>query len=491
MEPFTPQDLDFLHKRGNNLSDVRKQFSFFYHGFPFAHLNRIATVNDGIATLTFSQLEFFKHYYLSQISTKQIVKFVPASGAASRMFKDLFDFLNQDQSIPNEKIKMLYQNLKNFAFFSDLKPFFDNQEDPTQWDLKMIVSNILLEQGLNYGNLPKGVLKFHKYPDENRTALEEHLVEAALYANCNGICKIHFTVSPQHKTIFEQLVSSVKEKYEKKFSVTFEISYSIQDPSTDTLASEVDNTPFRDNDGNLLFRPGGHGALINNLNLIEADLVFVKNIDNVITEEKIQPTIDYKQACGGLLLFLQKQSFEYLLKLKNLDITIQEISDIIEFAQKHLQIQFSSPNPSIDELIVKLNRPIRVCGMVKNEGEPGGGPFWVTNHKNETSCQIIESSQIDLQNPQQKSIMAQATHFNPVDMVCGFKDYNGDFFNLKNFVDEQTGFISEKSYEGRILKAMELPGLWNGAMADWITIFVEVPLATFNPVKTIFDLLRR
>lgn len=490
MEPFTPQDIVFLEERGSNLLDVTKQFSFYSEGFPFAQLERIATINDGISTLSNSQLEFFKNYYVSQISNKQVVKFVPASGAASRMFKDLFDFLNQDHDDLNDKIKMLIQNLQDFAFFADLKPFIQ-QEDQSQWDPKYLISKLLLEEGLNYGDLPKGVLKFHKYHNENRTAFEEHLVEAALYANCNGICKIHFTVSPQHRSLFEDLVASVKGKYEKRFNVIYEITYSIQDPSTDTLASDVYNQPFRDKKGKLLFRPGGHGALIHNLNNINADLVFIKNIDNVITEDKLKDTIDYKQACGGLLLFLQNKNFEYIAKLKNSNISIEETSEIIEFARNHLHIQFKSSNPSIHELFNTLNRPIRVCGMVKNEGEPGGGPFWVTNHKNETSCQIVESSQIDLKNIQQKTIMLQATHFNPVDMVCSFKDFTGNPFNLKEYVDEKTGFISEKSYEGRTLKAMELPGLWNGAMADWITIFVEVPLSTFNPVKTIFDLLKR
>lgn len=491
MVQFTPQDLDFLHKRGNNPADVTKQFSFFQNGFPFAHLDRIATVNDGILSLTLSQLEFFKNYYYTQITSKSIVKFVPASGAASRMFKDLFDFLNHDQQEPDDKIQLLLEKLRDFAFYPDLKPFFEYQEDHTQWGLRSLVSKIVLEDGLNYGNLPKGLLKFHKYVDGNRTAIEEHFVEAALYANCNGICKIHFTVSPQHQSEFEKLVSAVKEKYEKRFTVIFEITYSIQDPATDTLAAELNNVPFRDNEQNLLFRPGGHGALINNLNCIDADIVFVKNIDNVTTEDKIQPTVDYKQACGGLLLSLQNRCYEYLLLLENQTRSASKLSEIIKFAQNQLQIQFSSPHPSVEEIKIKLNRPIRVCGMVKNEGEPGGGPFWVTNSKKETSCQIVESSQIDKNNPQQKSIMEQATHFNPVDMVCSIKDYKGTLFNLKDYVDEQTGFISEKSYEGRTLKAMELPGLWNGAMADWITVFVEVPLITFNPVKTIFDLLRR
>lgn len=491
MEQFTAQDLDFLRQRGSDSQQVEKQFSYFFKGFPYAHLNRIATIDDGIVKLDDSQIAFYNQYYDTQTASKKIVKFVPASGAASRMFKDLFDFLNQPDPIPNDKINTLILKLKEFAFYPDLIKLFPNFENLLYVDPKEIVSSILLESGLNYGNLPKGLLRFHKYQDGNRTAIEEHFVEAALYANCKGLCNIHFTVSPSHIAGFQSLIAEIMEKYETRFDVKYNISYSIQEPATDTLAAELNNTPFRDKEGNLLFRPGGHGALIQNLNAIDADLVFIKNIDNVITEDKVQPTVDYKKACGGLLLWLQSQSFKYQELLENPNITYQQYNEIVDFTQQELKIQFISNKPSIEEIKHILNRPIRICGMVKNEGEPGGGPFWVKNLQNITSCQIVESSQIELSNPHQKAIMSQSTHFNPVDMVCGFKNYKGELFQLADFVDDQTGFISEKSYEGRTLKAMELPGLWNGAMANWITIFVEVPLITFNPVKTIFDLLRR
>ena len=491
MEQFTAQDLDFLRLRGSDPQQVEKQFSFFFQGFPFANLNRIATIDDGIVKLDDTQITFYNNYYDNQTSSKKIVKFVPASGAASRMFKDLFDFLNLPDPVPNDKIKMLLQKLKDFAFYPDLLKLYPNFENLLDVDPKEIISSILYESGLNYGDLPKGLLKFHNYSDGNRTAIEEHFVEAARYANSNGICNIHFTVSPNHISGFQSLIAEIIEKYETRFEVKYNISYSIQEPATDTLAAELDNTPFRDKEGRLLFRPGGHGALIQNLNKIDADLVFIKNIDNVITEDKLQPTVDYKKACGGLLLWLQTQSYKYQEMLENPNISFQQYNEVVDFTQQDLKIQFISNRPSIEEMKHILNRPIRVCGMVKNEGEPGGGPFWVTNQDKITSCQIVESSQIDLSDPHQKSIMLQSTHFNPVDMVCGFKNYKGELFQLADFVDHQTGFISEKSYEGRTLKAMELPGLWNGAMSNWITIFVEVPLITFNPVKTIFDLLRR
>lgn len=491
MIPFTTQDLEFLHHRGSDPQQVEKQFSFFYEGFPFANLNRIATIGDGIVKLDDSQITFYNQFYDQQTSQKEIVKFVPASGAASRMFKDLFDFLNLPDPIPNEKIILLLDKLTDFPFFADLRKLHPDMENLLELEPKKIVSDILFESGLNYGNLPKGLLKFHNYFEGNRTAVEEHFVEAALYANSNGICKIHFTVSPNHITGFQSLIKEILDKYEVRFKVKYSISYSIQDPATDTLAAELNNTPFRDKEGNLLFRPGGHGALIQNLNAIDADLVFIKNIDNVITEDKVQPTVTFKKACGGLLFWVQSQSFKFQEILNNSNISPQQYNEIVEFSKQELKIQYSSDHPSIEEIKRMLNRPIRVCGMVKNEGEPGGGPFWVTNQNNITSCQIVESSQIDLSHTLQKTIMSQSTHFNPVDMVCSFKNFKGEIFQLYDFVDQQTGFISEKSYEGRTLKAMELPGLWNGAMANWITIFVEVPLITFNPVKTIFDLLRR
>jgi hypothetical protein len=497
---FTLQDLAFMKQRGSDPNHVEELFAFFKTGFDFAHINHNVAIGDGIVSFSDKEIERWIKIYESMSQNKEIVKFVPASGAASRMFKDLYEAL-QTKSL-SDKAKLYLERIKDFAFYKELKEIIEKNEGSFEEILKDVTSKIpieylLEEKGLNYGNLPKGLLKFHKYENENRTALEEHLVESAKYAQSgDGVCRLHFTVSPHHLSGFHELAAQIKEKYEKRFGVTYSITYSIQESYTDTLAAELDNTPFRDKNGDLLFRPGGHGALIANLNNIHADLVFVKNIDNVTTEDKIEPTIVYKKALAGYLLYLQEKSFEYQRRLSAVcgeqrAVSGDELRKIIAFAKKELMIQFEKVNPTQDEVFNKLNRPMRICGMVKNEGEPGGGPFWITNRNGETSLQIVESSQIDMNNPEQKRFMATATHFNPVDMFCCYKDVNGAYFNLNEFVDTYTGFISEKSYEGRTLKAMELPGLWNGAMANWITIFVEVPLSTFSPVKTVFDLLKR
>jgi len=524
MSIFTPQDLAFMTQRGSIAEQVEQQFAFFNTGFDFANIQQNVSIGDGIVRFSDADIEHWIDIYDKLSKNKEIVKFVPASGAATRMFKDLYEALPSETI--SEKAKLYKERIKDFAFLEDLKESIEKkgyafEEIVMDNSSKILIEELLNEEGLNYGNLPKGLLKFHKYKDENRTALEEHLVESALYAQSkNGVCQLHFTVSENHLEEFVELATEVKEKYEKRFGVTFRISYSIQSPATDTLAAELNHSPFRDKNGNLLFRPGGHGALINNLNNITADLVFVKNIDNVVPETQLEPTILYKKALAGYLLHLQEKNFEYQKRLLKYDegaegrkekgerrkeegegrkekgersflVSESVQREIIEFAKNELMIQFEEENPTVETILKKLNRPMRICGVVKNEGEPGGGPFWVTNRKGETSLQIVESSQIDKNDPAQENFMASASHFNPVDLVCCYKDVNGNPFNLNDFVDPYTGFISEKSYEGRTLLAMELPGLWNGAMADWITIFAEVPLTTFNPVKTVFDLLKR
>jgi len=495
MPPFTPKDIAFMAQRGSDPAQVEKQFAFFNTGFDFAHIDRNVAVGNGIVKFPDRDVLHWRDVYQKLAQEKEIVKFVPASGAASRMFKDLYEVLQTEQL--TQKTKLYLEKIQDFAFYYDLREAIEKdgisfevvKQDETS---KILFEYLLEDKGLNYGNLPKGLLKFHKYGDEIRTALEEHLVESARYARSgDGICRLHFTVSPNHLEKFKELVAQVKEKYEKRFGVIYQITYSIQEPATDTLAAELDTTPFRDKNGDLLFRPGGHGALINNLNRICADLVFVKNIDNVTTEENLEPTIAYKEALAGYLLSLQEKSFEYQKQMMGDTLSSIDLQGMITFAKSMLMIEFQNEKPTQTELLQKLHRPMRICGVVKNEGEPGGGPFWVTNRKGETALQIVESSQIDMSNPQQKDFMASASHFNPVDMICCYKDVNGNFFDLNQYVDPYTGFISEKSLEGRTLKAMELPGLWNGAMADWITIFVEVPLSTFNPVKTVFDLLKR
>lgn len=487
MLQFSDQDNKAMLQRGSDPQWVAKQFAFFKEGFPYAQLDRIATIEDGIERLTEEKKNEYITYYEQQAPHIKIEKFVPASGAASRMFKDLFDFLETGKM--TDKIQVFLEQLEHFAFFEDLKKCFPEGTDLKQIAPQLIVEKLVTDSGLNYGALPKGVLQFHIYPDHQRTAIEEHLVEAAQYAASGKDAYIHFTVSPNHLERFKELIEEKKGIYEKRFDITYHISYSIQDPKTDTLAANPDLTPFRDAEGQLLFRPGGHGALIHNLNNLDADLVFVKNIDNLTTEERLQPTVDYKKVCAGMALQLRNQTNEYLKRLAQTPDDPGLIKEVTDFGSKRLHIAWSHSSPPLIEILKKIDKPIRVCGMVKNEGEPGGGPFWVKKG-NEVSCQIVETSQIDKNNSQQHEILQQATHFNPVDMICCWKNYEGKPYDLLQYVDENTGFISDKSYEGATLKAMELPGLWNGAMAHWITLFVEVPLATFNPVKTVFDLLR-
>ena len=348
---------------------------------------------------------------------------------------------------------------------------------------------------MNYGQLPKGLLLFHKYDEGIRTAMEEHLVEAAQYASTNGKAQVHFTVSEEHIELFKQKVEEKKSYYEQMFNVSYDISFSTQKASTDTVAANPDNTPFRNDDGSLLFRPGGHGALIQNLNELNADIVFIKNIDNVVPDHLKDETTKWKKIIAGVLVELQQKCFDYLKLLKSSQYDKQDILTVKDFLEHELCCKLDhakamSDIELVDFLIEKLNRPIRVCGMVKNSGEPGGGPFFVYNADNTISLQILESSQLDVNNPETMNMFTKGTHFNPVDLVCATKDYKGNKFNLPDFVDPLTGFISKKSKNGKELKALELPGLWNGAMSNWNTIFVEVPAITFNPVKTVNDLLR-
>lgn len=432
----------------------------------------------------------------------KVVKFVPASGAASRMFKNMFAFLSADYDTPQTEFeKTFFDNIKKFAFRKALCQKCHANNDACAKDLiaegnyKAVVANMLNPEGLNYGQLPKGLLLFHQYEDGPRTPMEEHLVEAALYASSNGEAHVHFTVSHDHLQLFEQSVAEKKDYYEKKFGVKYDITFSEQKPSTDTIAANPDNTPFRNEDGSLLFRPGGHGALIENLNDIDADIIFVKNIDNVVPDRLKGDTVLWKQIIAGVLVKMQRKAFEYLRMLESGQYNHDKLEEIIRFVQRDLCCRKADIKELEDAELVcylkgKLNRPMRVCGVVKNVGEPGGGPFLAYNQDGTVSLQILESSQIDKNNADYMKMFASGTHFNPVDLVCATKDYKGHAFNLPQYVDHRTGFISSKSKNGLELKALELPGLWNGAMSDWNTIFVEVPLSTFNPVKTVNDLLR-
>ena len=493
---FTFEDKDFMKQRGSDPAQVEQQFANFEKGFPFADIDRPATIDDGILRLNEDQVAELEAEYSYAIEGKKIEKFVPASGAASRMFKDLYALLNEQLDEKQTALAQTFlSTLPRYPFYEALKQVMADKQldldaEIQKGNFRLIIQYLLEGEGLNYGNLPKGLLQFHRYESEIRTALEEHLLEAALYANNGKEAWLHFTVSEHHLELFKAKVAELLPKYEQKFGITYHVSFSMQAASTDTLAATEDNQPFRDENGKLLFRPGGHGALIYNVDGRDADILFVKNIDNVTKEQNIAPTVTYKKVLAAYLVQLQSLQFQYLKTLEAGNVDPMTLCEIMDFAESKLMISIDE-QPTAEELYTLMNRPLRLCGMVKNEGEPGGGPFWVRDTEGDCSLQIVESSQIDKNNPEKAAIMAKATHFNPVDMVCAIKNYKGEKFDLLQYVDPNTGFISSKSYNGRTLKAMELPGLWNGAMANWITIFVEVPLATFNPVKTVFDLLKR
>ncbi|MCD4697644.1 MAG: DUF4301 family protein [Bacteroidales bacterium] len=509
---YTQKDFNQFESKGIALTVIEHQVNKFEKGFPFAQLVKPATINNGVNKFSDDEIEKLVDLYNTKNKEFSIVKFVPASGAASRMFKALYTFLekadktnqaellNADQGF--NSVYNYINRIKDFAFTDDLADvLFQNDMDPDELldykNIKPFVSFLVDENGLGYGNLPKGLLKFHKYDNHGRLALEEHLVEAAeSAASSNNTASVHFTVSPEHMDKFKAELENVLPKYEKHFNITYNVEFSFQKPSTDTIAVDMENKPFRENNDTILFRPGGHGALIENLNDLDNDIVFIKNIDNIVPDRLKPETIRYKKVIGGLLLKLQEESFTWLSKIDKGRISDNDIDQIKTFAETKLNINIPdiynnySNEEKLSFLKKNLNRPIRICGMVKNEGEPGGGPFWVKNSKGEISLQIVESSQINMDAEDQVEILKAASHFNPVDLICSLRNYKNEAFDLHQFIDPETGFISIKSKNGENLKAQELPGLWNGAMADWITIFVEVPLITFNPVKTVNDLLR-
>lgn len=500
---MTEQDLKQIAARGITEQQVENQLEQFKTGFPFLKLEAAASIGNGIMAPNEEEKgEYIKAWDEYKAAGRKIVKFVPASGAASRMFKNMFAFVDAPYDEPTTDFeKEYFDNIKKFAFKKALCDQCKKNEGKdiktllSEGNYKAIARNMLSKEGLNYGNLPKGLLLFHNYEEGPRTPMEEHLVEAALYASSNGEANVHFTVSHDHIELFKQKVAECADKYAEKYNVKFNISFSEQKPSTDTIAANPDNTPFRDDDGSLVFRPGGHGALIQNLNDIDADVVFIKNIDNVVPDRLKQDTVEYKQVIAGILVELQQRAFNYLRLLDTGMYTHAQLEEIIRFLKHDLCcIRTDMKELEDAELVIflrnKLNRPMRVCGVVKNVGEPGGGPFLTYNQDGTISLQILESSQIDKSNTEYMKMFTEGTHFNPVDLVCAIKDYKGNPFNLPEFVDPTTGFISSKSKGGRELKALELPGLWNGAMSDWNTVFVEVPLSTFNPVKTVNDLLR-
>ena len=506
---LSDKDRNQIVALGLTEADVAQQIDNFRKGFPKTNLVEAATVeNGGILRLDDQAINRYTKYYKQLSKDKRILKFVPASGAATRMFKELYSFTstyfgvyyNIEKEHPS--VKEFLEKIRTFAFFNDLvacmeKANADFDDYMNRGDYSTVINFLLKEQYMGYGSLPKGLLKFHKYGHLQRTPLEEHIVEGAEYARMSdGTVNLHFTVSPEHRALFRKKIAEVKRYYEEAFNIKLNISFSEQKHYTDIIAVDEQNNPIRDEEGKLVFRPGGHGALIENLNEQRADLIFVKNIDNVVPDWMKHSTIVYKKVLAGLLLSLQKQTFEYLQELDK-GVSAKELKKIEKYAQEQLQINLDdtyrqgTEHQRAQQLHDLLNRPMRVCGMVKNQGEPGGGPFFTLNTQGVKSLQIVETAQINSKDSEQAAILANATHFNPVDLVCATKNYRGRYFDLRKYVDPATGFISKKSKGATILKSQELPGLWNGAMANWTTIFVEVPLATFNPVKTVNDLLRK
>jgi hypothetical protein len=484
---FTQNDIRQIEGRGSSVRQVEQQIATLSKGFPWMKIVGPATPERGILVLSEKSAQECVDYYRSARVDGRC-KFVPASGAASRMFKDMFaglHALEEGKPLPAPAARLV-EHIREFAFY-DAGVFAPGDE------AKDILEKLLTDKGLGYGAKPKGVLRFHRYADEIRTAIAEHLVEAATYMKDeDDLCHLTITISPEHRPLFEAAISEVREKFEARYGVRYDIRFQVQDPATDTIAVDPRNKPFRKGDGSLLFRPAGHGALIYNLNQVEEELVSIKNIDNVSAEKLLPVTARYKEILLGSALMVRDQIFQYLDELEA-DPSVACCNEIEDYLDRVLCIQLPlarSREERVEMLREKLNRPVRVCGMVRNEGEPGGGPYIIAGKDGCTSLQILESVQINPEDPGAKGAMARATHFNPVDLVCCLRNYKGERFDLTKYVDPDAGFISSKSFEGRELKALELPGLWNGAMSNWNTVFVEVPVETFNPVKTVLDLLR-
>ncbi|RAJ14960.1 DUF4301 family protein [Olleya aquimaris] len=509
---FSKTDIEFIKKKGLTLKKVEQQLELLKNGLPYINLERAATINDGIVQLSYKTASEFIDIYETKKETLDIIKFVPASGAATRMFKFLFDFLKDYN--PNKESINAYINkhkaseLSLFFIGIEKLPFYDlvinylketnSNYNQLKNDEKLVafVKAILDQNQLDFSSFPKGLLPFHKYKDHLASAFEEHLFEAALYAATNNEATLHFTISEKHKDKFDEEFTRIQNIVEQKTKTTFHISFSYQKEATDTIAVTTKDEVVREDNQQLYFRPSGHGALLENLNDFDADIIFIKNIDNVVVYKYEEEVAQSKKLLAGLLITIKEQAYKYAKDLDEKELTNTQIHDIAKFLITKMNVVISpefekySKQYQIDYLKNKLDRPIRVCGMVQNEGEPGGGPFWVKDEGANVSLQIVESAQVDKKSKIQKSILKHATHFNPVDIVCSIKNYKGETYDLQKFVDHQTAFITMKTKVNKDIKALELPGLWNGSMANWNTIFVEVPLVTFNPVKTVNDLLK-
>jgi hypothetical protein len=515
---FTQQDLVQLARRGVAIEEVRRQLELLRHPPPFIQLDRPCTAGDGIQVLSLADERAAVRQYADVCGSGRVLKFVPASGAASRMFRTLLSVCNRGDEVRRSEtatraavgdaaareLLAFMDGLTRFAFCEDLRRAMTR--DGLDLDALAragrfdgILEYLLTPKGLDYAARPKGLLQFHRYESGSRTPFEEHLVEAAAYArDRGGRCRLHFTVSPQHREGFTQLLERIAPVYERAHNVRFAVEFSAQKDSTDTIAAEIDGRPFRTVDGQLLFRPGGHGALIQNLNDLHGDVIFIKNIDNVVPDHLKADTIHWKQVLGGYLVMMQQRIFAQRAALV-VEEGKEASRDVLDTASRLVRELRTEVPPALAAsggealrafLIEQLDRPLRVCGMVRNTGEPGGGPFWVRDKRGQVSVQIVESAQVDPDSVEQQAVFSASTYFNPVDLVCGVRDWQGRPFDLTRYVDGDAVIIARKSQDGRELKALELPGLWNGAMAQWTTIFVEVPITTFNPVKTVNDLLR-
>ncbi len=512
---FTDADRALFAKTGRREADIRVQLARFRTGFPYAKLLRPCTVKDGITVIPSAEFAALSVLFTAAARAGRLMKFIPASGAASRMFHALLAIQARentpDPTQHTASVDPHDADLRDFVHFSHHLPRFAfyealdavlTQKGYSLSELRTtgrfgpILDALLSPSGLNYAHLPKALLHFHRYGKLSRTPLEEHLVEAAaLMLDDARVARLHLTVSPTHVEAMQYLLERVRDRYELD-GVRFAVDLSTQKPSTDTIAVDVENRPFRLSDGTLLFRPAGHGALLENLHDVQGDIVWLKNIDNVVPDHLKHDTYVSTKGLVGYLLRVQQTLFGYMERLTARQVDQPLRDEMVQFAREKLCLTFPADmedqplDTQIDRLMTQFNRPLRVCGVVPNTGEPGGGPFWVEAADGTVSLQIVETSQIDPDSADQQAILAASTHFNPVNLVCGVRDFRGQPFDLPRYVDPETGFISTKSHGGRALKAMELPGLWNGAMADWNTVFVEVPLSTFNPVKTVLDLLR-
>ena len=510
---LTEEDKRLLSSRGISEGEVRRQLELLRNPPPRIELIRPCTVGDGIKRLPEGGHERWLELHEEAASAGRFTKFVPASGAATRMFRTLVSFWKGGNGLTLDEIRRrastgdkearelltFFEGLPRFAFYDDLRDAMaadglSLEDELAKGRVLTVLEYLLGPKGLNYASLPKGLLKFHRYPEGGRTAFEEHLVEAAYYVrDGQGICRLHFTVSPEHRRAFEELYQKVRPHYEERFGVKFEVSFSEQSPSTDTIALDSEGNLFRLSDGTLLLRPGGHGALLGNLQALGGDLVYIKNIDNVVPDHLKPPTVHWKRVLGGYLVEMERELHGYLAEMADGG---GDLGQILEFARECFCIELPEGWEEMGDgerrtfLLEELNRPLRVCGVVPNEGEPGGGPFWVRDRDGRARLQIVEEAQIDMTSPEQREIWSRSTHFNPVDIVCSLRDFKGRPFDLERFVDPEAVIITSKSKDGRPLKALERPGLWNGAMAGWLTVFVEVPPETFNPVKVVNDLLR-